>query len=148
MDPQHIAINISLYCDGTQLNSFGTKKACGVYLWINNLPRDTRLNRAKKGGAILVGYIPEARCCWLLMIWSSLHFIRLQGNHWMTRLLWQITVHMYIKRHISRSWDPRSVLLVTGMDSHSTMVLCHRALQHSIYWSQFWTMRKCECQSC
>ena len=63
MDPQHIAINISLDCDGTQLNSFGTKKACGVYLWINNLPRDTRLNCTKKGGAILVGYIPKAHCC-------------------------------------------------------------------------------------
>jgi hypothetical protein len=38
---------------------FGTKKACGVYLWINNHPRDVRLSRTKKGGAILVGYMPE-----------------------------------------------------------------------------------------
>ena len=54
-----IILNISLYCDGTQLNSFGTKKACGVYLWINNFPREIRLSRTKKGGAILVGTIPE-----------------------------------------------------------------------------------------
>ena len=58
-----ITVNISLYCDGTQLNSFGTKKACGVYLWINNFPRDVRVSRTRKGGAILVGNIPEVRLC-------------------------------------------------------------------------------------
>jgi hypothetical protein len=41
---------------------FGTKKACGIYLWINNLPRDIRLSCMKNGGAILIGYIPGVYC--------------------------------------------------------------------------------------
>jgi len=74
------AVNVSLYCDGTQLNSFGTKKACGVYLWINNYPKDIRMSRTKKGGAILIGYLPEVShhqqaafvCSWNLRLQENL----------------------------------------------------------------------------
>ena len=87
LQSNHVAINISLYCDGTQLNSFGTKKACGVYLWINNYPRDIRMSRTKKGGAILVGYIPEVRCpsSWCVIA-VYLHSFRLQESRRITRL--------------------------------------------------------------
>jgi hypothetical protein len=79
LQPDQIAINISLYSDGTQLNSFGTKKACGVYLWINNLPRDIRLSCTKKGGAILIGYIPGV-CCHLYLNCPGLIEVQITGK--------------------------------------------------------------------
>lgn len=54
-------IHVRLYADATQLNAMGSKKSWGVYMYIGNLPQELRLSRKKKGGAVLLGHIPEVR---------------------------------------------------------------------------------------
>jgi len=54
-------IHVRLYSDATQLNAMGSKKSWGVYMYIGNFPQELRLSRNKKGGAVLLGHIPEVR---------------------------------------------------------------------------------------
>ena len=37
----------------------GSKKSWGVYMYIGNFPQELRLSRNKKGGAVLLGHVPE-----------------------------------------------------------------------------------------
>ena len=39
----------------------GSKKSWGVYMYIGNIPPELRDSRKKKGGAVLLGHIPEVR---------------------------------------------------------------------------------------
>jgi hypothetical protein len=54
---------LSIYIDETNVSTIGGVNVWPVYLWVGNLPGATRKQRKKKGGAILVGYLPEVRTC-------------------------------------------------------------------------------------
>ncbi|KAG8710978.1 hypothetical protein FRC11_003923 [Ceratobasidium sp. 423] len=56
---EHILF-IVVYVDETNVTTFGGVKVWPVYAWLGNLPAATRLRRNRKGGAILIGYLPEA----------------------------------------------------------------------------------------
>lgn len=59
--PEKVVVHVRLYSDATQLNSMGTKKWWGVWMFIGNVPQDLRVSRKEKGAAILLGQIPEVR---------------------------------------------------------------------------------------
>ena len=48
-----------LYSDATQLNKMGTKKCWGIWMYIGNVPQEIRNTNKEKGGAVLLGHIPE-----------------------------------------------------------------------------------------
>ncbi|KAB5587486.1 hypothetical protein CTheo_9075 [Ceratobasidium theobromae] len=50
-----------LYIDETNVSTIGGVKVWPVYIWVGNLPASIRKQRGKKGGAILIGYLPKAR---------------------------------------------------------------------------------------
>lgn len=55
---QHI-LYLVVYIDETNVSTIGGVKVWPVYLWIGNLPASVRKRRRKKGGAILIGYLPK-----------------------------------------------------------------------------------------
>ncbi|KAB5587540.1 hypothetical protein CTheo_9021 [Ceratobasidium theobromae] len=55
---QHVLFLV-VYVDETNVTLIGGVKVWPVYVWVGNLPAATRKQHNKKGGAILVGYLPE-----------------------------------------------------------------------------------------
>ncbi|KAG9119885.1 hypothetical protein FRC07_004877, partial [Ceratobasidium sp. 392] len=56
----HHILFICTYIDETNVSTIGGVDVWPVYAWIGNLPAATRKQRTKKGGAVLIGYLPEA----------------------------------------------------------------------------------------
>jgi hypothetical protein len=52
-------IQMTLYSDAAKLDKLSRKKAWGVWAWIGNIPKHTRMSTKGKGSAILLGYLPE-----------------------------------------------------------------------------------------
>lgn len=52
-------IQMTLYSDAAKLDKLGRQKAWGVWGWIGNIPRDQRMSGSKKGGPILLGFLPD-----------------------------------------------------------------------------------------
>jgi hypothetical protein len=54
-----------VYIDETNVSIIGGVKVWPIYVWVGNLPSAIRKQRNKKGGAVLVGYLPEVcvYCC-------------------------------------------------------------------------------------
>lgn len=48
-----------VYMDETNVSIIGGVRVWPVYVWVGNLPAATRKQRNKKGGAVLLGYLPE-----------------------------------------------------------------------------------------
>ncbi|KAG9098331.1 hypothetical protein FS749_004060 [Ceratobasidium sp. UAMH 11750] len=57
---QHV-LYLVIYIDETNLSKIGGVKVWPIYMWIGNLPASIRKRRGKKGGGILVGYLPKAQ---------------------------------------------------------------------------------------
>ncbi|KAG9086597.1 hypothetical protein FS749_003534 [Ceratobasidium sp. UAMH 11750] len=51
---------LCVYIDETNVSTIGGVDVWPVYMWVGNLPGSIRRQRNKKGGAILIGYLPEA----------------------------------------------------------------------------------------
>jgi len=65
--PEKVIIHVRLYSDATQLNKMGTKKCWGVYMYIGNVPQELRISHRDKGGAVLLGCIPEVSVAALII---------------------------------------------------------------------------------
>lgn len=52
-------IQATLYTDAAKLDKLSRKKVWGVYLWIGNIPKHIRMSTVGKGGAVLIGFLPE-----------------------------------------------------------------------------------------
>ena len=52
-------IQVTLYTDAAKLDKLSRKKVWGVWLWIGNVPKHIRMSTVGKGGAILLGFLPE-----------------------------------------------------------------------------------------
>lgn len=68
-----------VYMDETNVSIIGGVKVWPVYVWVGNLPASIRKQRNKKGGAVLVGYLPEV-CYPFLCLGSFLELSRLQAS--------------------------------------------------------------------
>ncbi|KAG8693168.1 hypothetical protein FRC08_009290 [Ceratobasidium sp. 394] len=56
----HHILHLVIYIDETNVSTIGGVEVWPVYVWIGNLSAATRKQRKKKGGAVLLGYLPEA----------------------------------------------------------------------------------------
>jgi len=52
-------IQVTLYTDAAKLDKLSRKKVWGVWLWIGNVPKHIRMSTVGKGGATLLGFLPE-----------------------------------------------------------------------------------------
>ena len=52
-------IQVTLYTDAAKLDKLSRKKVWGVWVWIENIPKHIRMSTVGKGGAILLGFLPE-----------------------------------------------------------------------------------------
>ncbi|KAF8603005.1 hypothetical protein BDV93DRAFT_556926 [Ceratobasidium sp. AG-I] len=59
--PNQCILYLVVYIDETNVSTIGGVKVWPIYLWIGNLPASVRRRRRKKGGAILIGYLPKAK---------------------------------------------------------------------------------------
>jgi len=50
---------MTLYSDAAKLDKIGRQKVWGVWGWIGNIPRHLRMSGNQKGGAILLGFLPD-----------------------------------------------------------------------------------------
>ena len=58
--PEKIVVQMTLYSDAAKLDKLSRRKVWGVWVWIGNIPKHIRMSTAvKKGGAILLGFLPE-----------------------------------------------------------------------------------------
>lgn len=57
---------MTLYSDAAKLDKLSRKKVWGVWVWIGNIPKHIRMSTVGKGGAILLGFLPEVS--WLVHI--------------------------------------------------------------------------------
>ncbi|KDN35213.1 hypothetical protein RSAG8_11788, partial [Rhizoctonia solani AG-8 WAC10335] len=58
--PDQCILYIIIYIDETSVSTIGGVQVWPVYAWIGNLLASIRKQRTKKGGAILLGYLPKA----------------------------------------------------------------------------------------
>jgi len=54
---------MTLYTDAAKLDKLSRKKMWAVWAWIGNVPKDIHMSTVGKGGAILLGFLPEVN--WL-----------------------------------------------------------------------------------
>ncbi|KAG8696436.1 hypothetical protein FRC08_007148 [Ceratobasidium sp. 394] len=52
-------LHLVIYLDETNVSTIGGVEVWPVYVWVGNLPGAIRKQRKNKGGAVLVGYLPE-----------------------------------------------------------------------------------------
>jgi hypothetical protein len=103
-----------IYCDETQLTAFGNNNLSPIYIWIANLPTAVRASHGK-GGAILVGYMPD--------VWDS------------TLLLITLTVFRFLTFLACESWPTcamPSTMTVCDMSSPQLSDL-HKSMIH-LHW--------------
>jgi hypothetical protein len=50
---------MTLYADAAKLDKLSRKKMWSVWAWIGNFPKHIRMSTVGKGGAILLGFLPE-----------------------------------------------------------------------------------------
>ena len=55
-------IQVTLYADAAKLDKLSRKKMWAVWVWIGNIPKNVRMSTVGKGGAILLGFLPEVNC--------------------------------------------------------------------------------------
>ncbi|QRV90390.1 hypothetical protein RhiJN_18408 [Ceratobasidium sp. AG-Ba] len=77
----HFILYLVVYIDETNVSTIGGVSVWPVFVWVGNLPAATRKQRVKKGGAILVGYLPEARNGEIAMSDSELAEFRARVYH-------------------------------------------------------------------
>lgn len=56
-------IQVTLYTDAAKLDKLSRKKMWAVWAWIGNFPKHIRMSTVGKGGAVLLGFLPEVN--WL-----------------------------------------------------------------------------------
>ncbi|CUA75453.1 hypothetical protein RSOLAG22IIIB_11746 [Rhizoctonia solani] len=61
VQPNQCVLYLVIYIDETSVSTIGGVNVWPIYAWIGNLPASVRKRRTKKGGAILLGYLPKAR---------------------------------------------------------------------------------------
>ena len=59
MGPEKVVIQMTLYSDAAKLDKLSRKKMWAVWAWIGNVPKHIRMRTVGKGGAILLGFLPE-----------------------------------------------------------------------------------------
>ncbi|KAB5587904.1 hypothetical protein CTheo_8654 [Ceratobasidium theobromae] len=59
--PDQCILYILIYIDETSVSTIGGVNVWPIYAWVGNLPASICKRRNKKGGAILLGYLPKAR---------------------------------------------------------------------------------------
>ncbi|QRW13306.1 hypothetical protein RhiLY_12305 [Ceratobasidium sp. AG-Ba] len=79
--PNHFVLYLVVYIDETNVSTIGGVSVWPIYVWVGNLPAATRKRRKKKGGAVLVGYLPEARNGDIPMSDSELAEFRVRVYH-------------------------------------------------------------------
>lgn len=65
-------IQVTLYADAAKLDKLSRKKMWAVWVWIGNFPKHIRMRTVGKGGAVLVGFLPEVTEClvqWFYIQW-------------------------------------------------------------------------------
>ena len=55
-------IQVTLYTDAAKLDKLSRMKMWAVWAWIGNFPKHIRMSTVGKGGAILLGFLPEVNC--------------------------------------------------------------------------------------
>ncbi|CAE6458271.1 unnamed protein product [Rhizoctonia solani] len=59
--PNQCILYIIIYIDKTSVSTIDGVHVWPIYAWVGNLPASVCKQRTKKGGAILLGYLPKAR---------------------------------------------------------------------------------------
>ncbi|KDN40330.1 hypothetical protein RSAG8_08240, partial [Rhizoctonia solani AG-8 WAC10335] len=79
-EDEHVLF-IVIYVDETNVTTFGGVKVWPIYGWLGNLPASTRKSRNDKGGAILLGYLPEVNMEGKALSDSDLAELRVRVYH-------------------------------------------------------------------
>jgi hypothetical protein len=62
IDDDAVVIAVMIYADQARMSAFGNTKVWGVFAYMGNMIKARRHNKGKeKGGAALVGFLPEVR---------------------------------------------------------------------------------------
>ncbi|KAG8714224.1 hypothetical protein FRC08_012222 [Ceratobasidium sp. 394] len=77
----HYILHLVVYIDETNVSTIGGVEVWPIYVWVGNLPGAIRKQRKKKGGAVLVGYLPEASSGDIPLSDADLAELRVQVYH-------------------------------------------------------------------